>query len=215
MIKELFQSHSREMKLLAAANILAIIGFFLLYRPFSPRPYSNLVYFLVMLLCGIYLARGNGHQFVKDNSEGVYWTLGGSALMLIIYWSMRLSHGFVSAHPALSARIDTGQWSFFVKPWVEMNFYVSLAGVLMIVVALEYFYRAYIQEFLGRHMPAGRAIFYAALLSGIRGFGGGSLGGPIDFMLALIWGWVYYKGGLLPSMIVHLVWDIAFVYFAP
>ncbi len=214
-MKQLFELQPQRMKVLVVANLLAIIGFFLLYQPFSPRPYSNLVYFFLMLLGGIHLAGATNYQFLKENPGVIPLTLGGSALMLIIYGLMRYAHAFFAANPEFAGLVDVNQWSFFVQPWIEMNPFLSVSGVIMIVVALEYFYRAYLQEFFSEHFSPRKAILLTALLSGIRGWGGGSLAGPIDFLLGLIWGWVYYRGGLLPAIIVHLCWDIPFVYFAP
>jgi len=215
MIKQLFSKHPQAMRRLTVANLLAIIGFFLLYLPFSPRPYSNLAYFFLMLVGGIYLSKQTGFCFFKKSRAAFFSTLTGIGLMLLIYAGMRYSFVLVSQNEHLRDLVDTNQWRFFVKPWVEMNLFLSVSGVIMIVAALEVFYRAYIQEFFSRELTVREAILLTSLLSGIRGWGGGSMAGPIDFGLALIWGWVYHHGGLGPAFIVHLCWDIPFVYFAP
>ena len=201
---------------LIIANLLAIIGFFLLYLPFSPRPYSNLIYFFILLVGGIFLARDTGYSLFKETKKTAFATLVGVALMLSIYGLMRCTFHLVKKNPTLAGLIDTSQWRFFVRPWVEINLFLSVAGVLMIVIALEFFYRAYLQEFFAGHLSPNKAILAASVLSGLRGFGGGGiLAGPIDFFLCLIWGWVYHHGGLLAAIIVHMTWDICFVYFAP
>jgi len=207
----------RDWITLAAANILAVIFFFLLYRVFPYKPYSNMLFFLFMAIVGVFYARK--YSLYKSNlgfRKTLTWSLIGSAVMLVGYGILIASYAFFIKHPELSQAADTQQWPRFVAPWIRINRVVSVAGIVLVVVATEYFYRAYVQALLEKALKnPWYALVATAVLSGLRGISGGRLAGPFDFTLSIFWGWIYIEGGLTAALISHMVWDIFFVYFVP
>jgi len=202
--------------ILAGINIAAIIFFFLLYEVFPYKPYSNMAYFFLMAVAGVFYAQKYSlYEYTRGIHKTFLWSLIGSVIMLSGYGLVIAARAFVLSHPKLVVATDPGQWSRFVGPWLEINRVISILGIILVVFATEYFYRAYMQPLLEKAFNnPWYALFVTSALSGLRGIGGGGFAGPFDFLLSLLWGWIYIQGGLVAALVTHMVWDIFFVYFA-
>lgn len=189
-------------------NIPVIVFFYLLYTSLSPRPYSNIIYFAGLAVLGIMSIRK--YHWVKHD----YWKWLGIGIfsMCLFYLAMRLGFYFVAGS---QIPIGTDKWSYFVEPWRRISLLISFPALVLVVVSMELFYREYVQETLYQYFSVKRAIIITSLLSAIRGSGVGLMSGFIDFILALAWGVIYSKAGLLSAIATHLCWDILFVYFPP
>jgi len=207
----------KDWVVLAVANIGAVLFFFLLYRVFPYKPYSNMLYFLLLAIVGVFYARKYSLYKADFGFRKTFtWSIIGSAIMLVGYGILVASYTFFLKHPELSKMADTQQWPRFVAPWIRINRVVSVAGIVLVVIATEYFYRAYVQALLAKALKnPWYALLATAVLSGLRGISGGRLAGPFDFILSMFWGWIYIEGGLTAALISHMVWDIFFVYFVP
>ncbi len=197
-------------------NVLAILIFFLLYNVFPFKPYSNMLFFLMMLLVGVYYAKKYSlYRLHCGFYKTLAWSVGGSVLMFFGYLALIYAHSIFSKYQELSQKADIEQWGRFVAPWLEINRVISILGIIVVVLATEFFYRAYLQAlFENAFKSRWSALLLASLLSGVRGISGGKLAGPFDFTLSFLWGYIYMEGGLTAAFISHIVWDIFFVYFA-
>ncbi|MBI4650618.1 CPBP family intramembrane metalloprotease [Candidatus Desantisbacteria bacterium] len=173
--------------------------------------YGNIVYFFILLVTGFYM----GEDFFPDQyrlkNKNIF--LSGIALMFLLYAVMILSYIVIHKFPFLQKRIDLSLWQYFVKPWHEINIILSIISVIMIVLAVELFYRVYVQNTFNLFFSDNASILLASALSGIRAASLGPISGFVDFSLAVIWGFVYKRSGLLAAILTHLIWDILFVYF--
>ena len=210
--------NERRLRLLLGSNLLAIVFFWLLYHTDNPRPYTNMLYFLLMGMLACWLLEQ------ESLASPLAWVRGktvlgdivlGSFLMLVFY--LLTLAGYHAARAGLVPFGGQGEnWVFFTAAWKRINPLLSLAGIVLVVVALELFYRSYVLEVLGAWLGENQGLLLCSLLSALRGFcSGGIVSGGYDFALSWIWGWIYLRAGLAAAIAVHLVWDILFVYLSP
>ncbi len=208
----------KQINWLLGTNLLAVIFFCLLYHTDNPRPYSNMLYFVAMGGIAVWMLKKEpGLVPLAWSRGGTVWgdTILGSLLMLALY-ALTLG-GYHWARAGLIPLGSQGDnWVFFTAPWKQINPLLSVLGIVLVVVALELFYRSYALELLRSWQGEGKGLVLCSLLSALRGLcGGGLVAGGYDFALSWLWGWVYLRAGLAAAIIVHLVWDILFVYFSP
>ena len=194
-------------------NIPAVVFYFALYKIPGMRPYGNIIFFLLMLVAGCILSGDFLKRIKQEKLINIKYMFSGITAMLSLYLIMRLSFFVLQNKPELQGFVDLGLWKYFVRPWQEINILVSVLSVGMIVFAVEVFYRLYIQNTLNLYFKDNTAILLASAISGIRAFTLGPMSGLVDFSLACIWGVVYKRSGLWAAFIVHMVWDVLFVYF--
>ncbi len=199
---------------LSLLHIAAGLFFYLLYHIPSPRPYTNIAYFLTLGLMSYWAMKKEGLKINWDSAFSWKYSALGLLLMLLIYLATRWGYQ-LALTGKIPVNINPQQWRYFARPWQVINRLVSVAGILVVVVSLELFYRSYTLELLRPDFKDSGALLISSLLSLLRGGSLGPVTGAYDGLLALIWGWVYIKGGLLPAIIVHLVWDILFIYLTP
>ncbi|MBI5207068.1 MAG: CPBP family intramembrane metalloprotease [Candidatus Firestonebacteria bacterium] len=193
------------------------IFFYILYQPYIIRPYTNMVYFFILCIIGYILANKYGrltYLYVKDLS-GILAVALSSISMILIYLVLKFREIIFKKLTVFNKiqDLEPGRWQFFTKPWNEINIFISVAGIFLVVLGMEIFYRSYIQELLNKYMVQTKAIVCMAVLSGLHTAVLGPVSGIVDFFLALIWGLVYARAGLYGSVFVHMVWDILFIYF--
>ena len=208
--------------ILILSQIPFILGFWFLYQPhlYEPqlvRPYINMVYFILLLAAGYFLMRRYGRvvpwpTLKGERKEAVKTLVFGNLFNVLLYVFLRLSVAMLE-ETRLLPKVKTGVWKFFVKPWNEINIVVSVLGIFLVVVAMEVFYRGYVQPFLCRYTTETRAILLTSLISGIRSATVTPNSGITDFVLAVVWGLVGSRAGLGAAIFTHMVWDILFVYF--
>lgn len=199
---------------LGLLHLMAGLFFYLLYHTQNPKPYANIAYFLALGLVSFWAMKKEG---IKPNwNQGICWKYvgGGLTLMLIIYLATRFGYQ-LAIDGALPISARPQQWSYFARPWQRINPLVSMSGILVVVVSLELFYRNYTLELLRPKCKDNGALVISSALSLLRGITLGLITGGYDGALALIWGFIYLKGGLLAAIIVHLAWDMLFIYLAP
>lgn len=189
--------------------------YYLIYTLPGMRPYGNMVYFACMLAAGYFLRKGFDVNVKnkQDKNAKIRYLSFGIALMLFLYLVMRASFSLISNIPKFQGFVDLGLWRYFVLPWHEINIFVSVIGVIMIVIAVEMFYRVYVQNTFNLYFDNRTAILLASVISGARACTLGPVSGVVDFSLAFIWGWIYIKSGFWTAVATHMVWDIFFVYF--
>jgi membrane protease YdiL (CAAX protease family) len=192
----------------------ACLFFYLLYHTSNPRPYTNIAYFLGLGLISCWAMRKEKINPRWDLSISWKYTGLGTLLMLVIYLGTRLGYR-LAVVGRLPINIQPGRWLYFARPWQEINQLISVIGILVVVVALELFYRNYTLELLRPKFRDWGALIISSALSMLRGGTLGPVTGGYDGMLALIWGFIYLRAGLLPAIITHLVWDILFIYLTP
>jgi len=196
-------------------NIPVIVLYYLIYTLPGMRPYGNMVYFACMLASGYFLGKSFDVNIKNkwDKNVRIRYLALGVSLMLFLYLIMRVSFGAIGKIPKLQGLVDLGLWQYFVRPWHEVNILVSVSGVIMIVIAVEMFYRVYVQNTFNLYFDNKTAILLASVISGARACALGPVSGLVDFSLAFIWGWIYLKSGFWPVVVTHMVWDVCFVYF--
>ncbi len=208
----------KQINRLVGTNLLAVIFFYLLYHTDNPHPYSNMLYFVAMGAVALWMFKQ------EPSLTPLVWLRGkrvlgdtvlGSLLMVGFY--VLTIAGYYLARAGIIPMGGQGhRWVFFTAPWKEINLIVSVLGVVLVVVTLELFYRSYALELLRSWCSDRKALILCSLLSALRGWCGGSLvAGGYDFALSWVWGWIYLRAGLWAAIIVHLVWDIVFVYLSP
>ncbi len=141
-------------------------------------------------------------------------TLIFSSLMAV-FFAITLGGYHLIERGTVPLQLDTQRWIYFTRPWRNINRPVSFAGIVLVVVALELYYRVYAIGLLGRAVSEQKALMIASFASALRGLVSGPVAGLYDFSLSYLWGLVYMKSGLIPALIVHLVWDILFIYAGP
>ena len=200
--------------LFLGSNAVFVIFFYLLWYTNNPRPYTNIVYFIVMGAVAGFAIKREGIDYKFTGLAPWKTTLIFSGLMVIFYgitlWGYRLIEG-----GQIPLRLDARRWAYFAQPWIEIDRFVSFAGIVVVVVALEYFYRVYAIGLLGKSLSKKNAIIISSFASALRGLISGPVAGLYDFSLSYLWGTVYVKSGLIPALIVHMLWDILFIYGSP
>ncbi len=207
---------SGEILIMLFLQIPVNIFFYLLYQPYVIRPYTNMLYFFILCIVGYLSAKKYGNlEHLYDKKSGIKSVLIGTILMIIIYLIMKYRIELFGNFQFFQKiqKMNEGHWQFFTKPWHEINIFLSVAGIFLVVVAMEFFYRAYIQELLNKYFQKNAALLGMSILSGLHSAVLGTTSGFVDFSLALIWGWVYSNSGLYGAIFVHMVWDILFIYF--
>ncbi|MDD5773310.1 MAG: CPBP family intramembrane metalloprotease [bacterium] len=205
----------KDLIIMCLVNIPVAGLYYLIYTLPGMRPYGNMAYFACMLTAGYFLGKGFDVNIKNKTDKKVktrYLALGVS-LMLFLYLLMRISFSAVGRIPKLQGLVDLDLWQYFVRPWHEINIFVSVSGVIMIVIAVEMFYRVYVQNIFNLYFDNKTAILLASIISGARACTLGPVSGLVDFSLAFIWGWIYFKSGFWPAVITHIAWDVFFVYF--
>jgi membrane protease YdiL (CAAX protease family) len=87
-----------------------------------------------------------------------------------------------------------------------------LNNLLLVAVCEEAFFRGYLQGIIGGRVFKGKSpyipIFITALLFGLAH----TTGGPALMLLAFIagcgYGWAYYRGGILASILTHFFFNV-------
>lgn len=207
------QVKREQVNWLIKTNLILVVLFFFLYHTDNPRPYTNILYFILMGGLALWMFK------VENTLTPLVWVKGktvwgdtalGSLLMLAFYFLT------LAGYYLIPIGNQNKSWVFFTAPWKEINFLVSFLGIVIVVVALEFFYRSYVLELLRSWHGESKALIISSLLSALRGlFGGGIAACGYDFALSWFWGWIYLRAGLLAAIIIHLVWDILFVYLSP
>ncbi|MEW6088700.1 MAG: CPBP family intramembrane glutamic endopeptidase [bacterium] len=194
-------------------NIPVVILYYAVYRVPGVRPYANIAYFCLILITGGFLGREFLLKIEQQKVKESKYLFFGVISMIFLYQLMKFSSFIISRNKNLQGIIDLSLWQYFVRPWHEINILVSVSGVIIIVLAVEIFYRVYIQNTLNLYFKDNSAVFLASAISGARAVTLGPVSGLVDFSLAYIWGFVYKKSGLWAAVFVHMVWDVLFVYF--
>lgn len=200
--------------LFVVLNLFFIVLFYFLWHTDNPRPYTNMAYFLVMGVMAVYAIKQEGITYKVIEPNPWQTTLLFSGLM-IIFFVITLTGHKLTERGLIPLRLDVQRWIYFTRPWKEINRMLSISGIILVVLALEFFYRVYAIGFLSKSGSPHRAIVLSSVASALRGLISGPIAGLYDFSLSYIWGTVYLKSGLIPALIVHLIWDILFVYGSP
>lgn len=201
---------------LVLVNMGAVGLFYWLYATDNPKPYSNMAYFLLMgVVCWFYLFPQERIE-TKTGGKGPFSkvTIAGSGQMILLFLVARLGYQLINAG-LLPLRPDNRRWVTFALPWLKINPFLSVSGIILVVVTLEWFYRAYCIGVLRRYCKPETALIVSSLLSSFRGFTLGVVPGIFDLTLSFYWGKIYLLEGLMPAIIVHLVWDLVFIYLSP
>ncbi len=196
---------------LIAAHVTAGLLFFLLFYLDTPRPYSNIVYFILLGLAACWLIKKDISGYKYSVDVNIKYTVIGIFIMLSAYLATRLGY-YLSQADILPIAIDKNAWLSFAEPWQRINPILSVLGIIIIVIAVELFYRSYCLELLRPYLGDNGAIYISSLLSFARAVSLGPVTGIYDGALALVWGFIYLKGGLAAALITHLAWDILFIY---
>jgi len=192
----------------------AILGFYILYHTQNPKPYTNMIYFILLGALSLLLMRQEGIDFHWWFGHPV-WAIGvGVVVMGVIFGATRAGYELAQAQ-IIPYRLQTRSWLEFIEPWRKVNWIISGAGIFLVVVALELFYRNYTLELLLRSCGLGWALILSSVFSMLRSVTCGLVAGGYDLGLSLVWGLIYLKAGLIAALVTHLVWDILFVYLAP
>jgi membrane protease YdiL (CAAX protease family) len=204
----------KQWLLFVVLNIFFIVFFYFLWHTDNPRPYTNMAYFLVMGVTALFAIKREGITYKVIGSNPWQKTFLFSGLMIIFFAITLMGHKLIE-RGVIPLRLDVQRWIYFTQPWKEINRMLSIMGIILVVLALEFFYRVYAIGLLGRLGSPHRAILISSVASALRGLMSGPTAGLYDFSLSYLWGTVYLKSGLAPALIVHLVWDILFVYGSP
>lgn len=200
--------------LFIALNIFFIVFFYFLWHTDNPRPYTNMAYFVVMGAIALFAIKQEGIIYNIIGSNPWQTTFLFSGLMIICFTITLMGHKLIE-RGVIPLPADVQRWIFFTQPWKKINRLLSVIGILLVVLALELFYRVYAIGLLGKSRSPHQAILLSSAASALRGLASGPTAGLYDFSLSYLWGTVYLKSGLAPALIVHLVWDILFVYGSP
>jgi hypothetical protein len=173
-----------------------------------------MVYFMVMGAVAWFAVKKEKIDYKIIDSSPWKTTLLFSAVM-VVFFAVTLGGYKLIEGGAIRLELDTRRWAFFTRPWKEINLFVSVAGIVLVVAALEFFYRVYAIGMLRRSVSKQKALFISSFASALRGLISGPVAGLYDFSLSYLWGTVYMRSGFIPALIVHLVWDILFVYISP
>lgn len=204
----------RQWVLFLLSNAIFVVLFYILWYTQNPRPYTNMAYFIVMgIVAGFAVSR-----------EGISYKIIGPtpwkttllySLLMVVFFAITLAGYHLVEGGSVPLQIDTKRWIYFTRPWRKINRPLSIAGIVLVVVALEFYYRVYAIGLLERVVSRQKALLIASFASALRGVVSGPVAGLYDFSLSYLWGLVYLKSGLIPALIVHLVWDILFIYAGP
>jgi len=197
-----------------ALNIFFIVSFYFLWHTGNPRPYTNMAYFVLMGAMALFAIKQEGITYNIVGSNPWQTTFLFSGLMIICFAITLMGHKLIEKG-IIPLTSDVQRWIHFTQPWKEINRLLSVIGIILVVLALELFYRVYAIGLLGKSGSPHRALLLSSAASALRGLSSGPIAGLYDFSLSYVWGTVYLKSGLVPALIVHLVWDILFVYGSP
>ena len=196
------------------SNAIFVVLFYILWYTENPRPYTNMAYFIVM---GVVAGSAINRERIgcKIIGPAPWRTTLLYSLLMVVFFGITLAGYHLIEGGTVPLNIDSQRWIYFTQPWRMINRLVSFAGIVLVVVALELYYRVYAVGLLGRVVSKQKALMIASFASALRGLVSGPVAGLYDFSLSYLWGLIYLKSGLVPALIVHLVWDILFIYAGP
>lgn len=119
----------KDVTTLLLINIPAVVLYSAIYRIPGIRPYANIIYFLLMLAAGCVLAGDFLKRIKNEKFVNIKYTFYGITAMLSLYLIMRLSFFVLQNKPEFQGFVDLGLWKYFVRPWQELNIFISVLSV--------------------------------------------------------------------------------------
>ncbi|MFU1908679.1 type II CAAX prenyl endopeptidase Rce1 family protein [Bordetella hinzii] len=148
-----------------------------------------------------------------DKPLAAWWVLCVMTPPLLRHgWRHSLVTGLAAALGAALACLGLAWYAgaiAWAPGWPAQGWLWLVNNALLVTLAEEAFFRAYLQRQLTPRLGAAPACLLAALLFGLAHFAGGPSLMALAALAGLFYGWAYHRGGLAAAVLAHLLLNTA------